>query len=72
MKEKVNWRLQYKLDNIFNLVMFIFVILTINVEVFTLTIDDVVGNICLGHLLLVVQFFVNLSASRFFYDNKYE
>lgn len=68
---KINWKRQYKLDNIFNIVMIIFVILTLDIEFLVVSIDDIVFEVGLGHILLVVQLMVNLSAMRFFYDNKY-
>jgi hypothetical protein len=59
--EKVNWRKQYKLDNIFNLVILIMCLVLIFLEE---------SKICL--VPIGVGLFVNISAYGYFNAKKYE
>jgi len=67
--EKVNWRNEYLRDNIFNVVM---IILTLGVVVYEVSLNEGEPMIGLLYLILPVQLFINLSASKFFNSNKYE
>jgi hypothetical protein len=59
-KEKVNWRLQYKLDNIFNIFMTIILAVSIYLK------EDILIYVC-----LILSLYINVSASNFFNRDKY-
>ena len=59
--EKVNWKKQYKLDNIFNVVIFIMCLIL-------MLLDH--SEICL--IPILAGLFINISASGYFDSKKFE
>jgi len=70
-KEKVDWKKQYQLDNVFNLIMWI---LSMFFFALTLGLDGLYEKefaIC-TLIFMVVGFYVNLEASYFFRGDRYQ
>jgi|GEM_PF-6240363 len=59
--EKVNWRKQYRLDNIFNIVILVMSLLSV-----------LLGYKDASLILIGIGLFVNFAASRFFDKKKFE
>jgi hypothetical protein len=69
MKEKVRWRLEFSLDNFFNITI---TLLTLGIVIYDMNYnpnESVIGFIIFP---LMIQLYINLSSRMFFNKNKYE
>lgn len=67
-KEKVNWRFEYKRDNIFNIAMGV-------IAMFAITLEEIgLFDIEYAEIIpIIAAFYINVSALRFFVESdKYE
>lgn len=68
--EKVNWRKEYKVDNIFNITMFILSLMVLVLfELKKISVTEL--KITLG-IIIVIGLFINISARGFFNTKKFK
>lgn len=64
-KEKVDWRFEFKRDNLFNIIMTLLVIIGIALYI------EEIADIQTLAILLAVQFYINISSLGFFVQKRF-